>query len=254
MTKKITSSTYHHLNLDNHNQPQWDINHYSLPSIKLDESMTYNKNHANNDSFPLNVSFSDYSFFRKSSSNNDNDNSAIVSRNTIIPFLVGIFTFQATSSCSTWAQHNLLRVSTGTIKPIPSLLGAGTVMIASMTSHLASIKSYQMIKGDTFNRRNNGDTFLSKILPPFSFDTTPSTVSHCFRVCTLGLLTFTFLFQGKFWSISPSSYTYLGSFSNPRGWIHAKSANYITESQRKMLNKYGRRYGCHTCGNRQFFY
>jgi hypothetical protein len=73
-------------------------------------------------------------------------------------------------------------------------------------------------------------------------------VSHpnfCFR-CLLGLFTFKLL-GGRFWAISPSSYTHLGSFA--RWSIPCKDA-YATANQRVLIEQMGRRWGCHTCGSR----
>jgi hypothetical protein len=67
----------------------------------------------------------------------------------------------------------------------------------------------------------------------------------CFR-CLLGLVTFKLL-GGRFWAISPSSYTHLGSFA--RWSIPCKDA-YATANQRAMIEQMGRRWGCHTCGSR----
>ena len=54
---------------------------------------------------------------------------------------------------------------------------------------------------------------------------------------------------GRFWSISPSSFTNLGSFA--RVSLPATDA-YATEAQRSMIEKLGRRFGCHTCGSHMF--
>ena len=54
---------------------------------------------------------------------------------------------------------------------------------------------------------------------------------------------------GRFWSISPSSFTNLGSFA--RVSLPATDA-YATEAQRSMIETLGRRFGCHTCGSHMF--
>lgn len=55
------------------------------------------------------------------------------------------------------------------------------------------------------------------------------------------------LLGGRFWAISPSSYTHLGSFAR---WSIPCTSNYATSNQRKMIEQMGRKWGCHTCGSR----
>jgi hypothetical protein len=69
--------------------------------------------------------------------------------------------------------------------------------------------------------------------------------------CALGLLTFK-LMGGRFWAISPSSYTNLGSFARPKLSI-AATERYATTSQRAAVERIGRAMGCHTCGSRMIF-
>lgn len=64
--------------------------------------------------------------------------------------------------------------------------------------------------------------------------------------CLLGLLTFKAL-GGRFWAISPSSYTDLGSFAR---WSIPCTEAYATSNQRTMIEQMGRKWGCHTCGSR----
>jgi hypothetical protein len=62
----------------------------------------------------------------------------------------------------------------------------------------------------------------------------------------VGLVTFSLL-GGRFWGISPSSYTQVGSFKR---WSIPCTEEYATTSQRGMIEKMGARWGCHTCGSR----
>jgi hypothetical protein len=55
------------------------------------------------------------------------------------------------------------------------------------------------------------------------------------------------LLGGRFWAISPSSYTHLGSFAR---WSIPCTSSYATSNQRKMIEQMGRKWGCHTCGSR----
>jgi hypothetical protein len=54
---------------------------------------------------------------------------------------------------------------------------------------------------------------------------------------------------GRFWAISPSSYTNLGIFARPKLSI-AATERYATTSQRAAVERIGRAMGCHTCGSR----
>lgn len=58
-------------------------------------------------------------------------------------------------------------------------------------------------------------------------------------------MTFTAL-GGRFWAISPSSYTHIGSFA--RKSIPC-SPEYASSAQRAKLEKMFRKWGCHTCGS-----
>jgi hypothetical protein len=66
--------------------------------------------------------------------------------------------------------------------------------------------------------------------------------------CTIGLIAFK-LMGGRFWAISPSSYTNLGSFARPNNSIPA-TEKYATVTQRAAVERMGRAMGCHTCGSR----
>jgi hypothetical protein len=70
-----------------------------------------------------------------------------------------------------------------------------------------------------------------------------------YQSCLLGLLTFKVL-GGRFWAISPSSYTHMGSFAR---WSLPCTENYATASQRAMIERMGRLWGCHTCGSHMLF-
>lgn len=69
--------------------------------------------------------------------------------------------------------------------------------------------------------------------------------------CCVGLLAFKLL-GGRFWAVSPSSYTHIGSFAKYRGSIPA-TERYATSSQRAIIEKLGSKFGCHTCGTHMRF-
>jgi len=64
--------------------------------------------------------------------------------------------------------------------------------------------------------------------------------------CILGLFTFKML-GGRFWAVSPSSYTHVGSFA--RKSIPGKET-YANQLERDLLSRIGSVWGCHTCGAR----
>ena len=75
---------------------------------------------------------------------------------------------------------------------------------------------------------------------------TPVSLAHR-TSCTVGILAFRLL-GGRFWAISPSSYTNIGSFA--RRSLPA-TENYATRLQRIQIEQMGRRWGCHTCGSKR---
>lgn len=169
-------------------------------------------------------------------------------KSTLIVAAAGTATFAATLSLSTFIQLKL-RISTGTTAPIPSLLGMATVGAAAFTSHMASIKSYQV---SSYNSSHFSfkDTLLS--FSPFRFDIhNKRDIDHLFRVCFMGLIIYKGL-GGRFWSISPSSYTTLGSYARVFHSLPATS-KYASPAQRIKIERLGKQIGCHTCGSRKIF-
>lgn len=174
------------------------------------------------------------------------------------PLVAGSLAFYATLGLSTFLQLHVLRVSTGSMAPLPSLLGVGTVAFASVASHVASVKGYYEVnkKENTDAARyswSNKNGYGSLIPPdfftvPFNFEMDRANVNHLIRVCVVGLLAYKGL-GGRFWSISPSSYTKLGSFARTFTSLPATSA-YANKSERRSIQRLGRILGCHTCGSR----
>ena len=198
-----------------------------------------------------------------------------VSNMPILPTMAGTLSFTATLSLSTFLQSKVLRASTGTTKPIPSILGLGSVAIASLLSHLVSIQAYAyqqqlntIWSSDDYSLSfiNNSllrlpdsfsyiDPFFnggssSGYINQYYFDFLPNDLdlSHMLRVIVVGLIAFKGL-GGRFWSVSPSSFTHLGSFARRMRSLPATDA-YATKAQRKVINELGKTFGCHTCGDR----
>jgi len=180
----------------------------------------------------------------------------------IPPLAAGTFAFYTTLALSTFLQLRVLRVSTGSLAPLPSVLGIGTVALASAVSHVSSVKGYYEVNknrnannayyGYRWNRNEYGS--LGSMIPrdlftvPMDFGMDRTNVNHFLRVCIVGLLAYKTL-GGRFWSISPSSYTNLGSFARTTTSLPATST-YANKSKRRSIQRLGRILGCHTCGSR----
>ena len=161
--------------------------------------------------------------------------------NNAIPIASGTLAFAAMLSLSTLMQLKLFRLSTGTPAPIPTMIGIGSVAAAAAMSHIVSIKAYQIVKQDYHH-----DAFTK---PFFDFQIDKTNVAHMLRVCAVGLLAYKGL-GGRFWAISPSSVTNLGSFARTVFSLPA-TEKYANPTQRKAIERLGRTFGCHTCGSRE---
>jgi len=161
--------------------------------------------------------------------------------NNAIPIASGTLAFAAMLSLSTLMQLKLFRLSTGTPAPIPTMIGIGSVAAAAAMSHIVSIKAYQIVKQDY-----HYDAFTK---PFFDFQIDKANVAHMLRVCAVGLLAYKGL-GGRFWAISPSSVTNLGSFARTVFSLPA-TEKYANPTQRKAIERLGRTFGCHTCGSRE---
>ena len=68
---------------------------------------------------------------------------AVVVSPDALSIVAGCFAFGSSLAVSTLAQGKLLGVSTGTVRPIPTVLGVATVCAASLISHGTSIMVHQ---------------------------------------------------------------------------------------------------------------
>lgn len=184
------------------------------------------------------------------------DTSALVhyAPDSTVPIVTGCVAFGATLCLSTLAQK-IVGISTAT-KVAPSVLGFATVCLASMASQRAAICTHEWMQDKRQLRDFITDPKLPKKL--FSLSSTKSSKEyfkigdfvnipfHDLRVCVVGLTAFKLL-GGRFWAISPSSFTTVGSFAR---WSIPCGEKYATSSQRAMVEKMGRKWGCHTCGSR----
>lgn len=168
---------------------------------------------------------------------------------SLLPMISGTAAFASALAASTFAQLRLLGVSTGSAPPIPTLLGLGSVGAASVLSQWAAVGTYDALRrgrglgSDSRTERRWLGSSVAKNYGQLGCN------AHTLRVCALGLVAFKFL-GGRFWSVSPSSYTHLGSFA--RASLPA-TMKYGTAKERAAIEKIGKTFGCHTCGSRMIF-
>lgn len=181
-------------------------------------------------------------------------------RKQIPSMIVGSAAYGSTIFISTWAQKRL-HISTGTGKFIPSTAGFLTVCAASLLSHRAC---NEVTTSHYDRKQQRGLRFpwlanpMKEQNPTFSishkkktYEVTIPFTTQQIAVCIAGVLAFKAM-GGTFRSIAPSSYTTRGSFA--RQCIPAKSTAYATSNERDVIQKIGKKYGCHTCGTRRPFY
>ena len=179
-----------------------------------------------------------------------------------IPVLTGCFAFGTTLCLSTFTQK-LLGISTAS-KIVPSVFGFATVCFASIASQRAAVCSYDYLQEkrpfqDLIRDSKIRKKYADKLIRPtssnssteyFNIGNTIKIPLHEARVCAVGLASFKLL-GGRFWAIAPSSFTHLGSFSR---WSIPCTDKYANSSQRTMIERMGRKWGCHTCGSRMVGY
>lgn len=191
----------------------------------------------------------------------------------ILPsFIAGTFSFYSTLAMSTLLQNKVLQISTGTLPPIPTMAGLASVAAGGLIAHgsgvvmtwlqihsnLGSTRHVPWRQKSSFaapdinidqavDRLQSGVRYIRRDLNNL-VDTFTANPAHALRIATLALVTFKLL-GGRFWAISPSSYTNLGSFARASHSLPARMG-YATPSQRKIIEAVGRKWGCHTCGSR----
>ena len=63
-----------------------------------------------------------------------------------IPIAAGYITFASSLALSTLVQLKILGISTGSPRPIPSLVGLASVALSSLASHNASIQAHALCR------------------------------------------------------------------------------------------------------------
>ena len=172
----------------------------------------------------------------------------------------GVIAFGGANALSCWIQGSFLGISTGSVRPIPTICGMATVTVASFIAHSAAICSNRYCTERQKRKKSISDaikvawshrpSLIDQRIPNdtgvFWTNGPNNPFLHTIRVCVVGLLCFKLL-GGRYWSVAPSSYTHVGSYA--RGSIVATD-QYATPVQRLAVQRLGRRFGCHTCGRK----
>ena len=168
--------------------------------------------------------------------------------------LAGTASFGCTLAMSTTLQQRLLGMSTGTPAPLPSLVGAASVCVASTTAHQVALATHAF--ADTGEWPENFTLWPRADQSAYFFYQDQildlkviQLPMHSVRIWAAGLVCFKLL-GGRFWAVSPSSVTHVGSYA--RASLPA-TANYATAQQRLQIERLGRLWGCHTCGSHRWF-
>lgn len=75
-----------------------------------------------------------------------------VSSPDLIPIFSGVLAFYSTLAVSTTLQQRILRISTGSIRPLPTIVGIASVAAASIVSHYTAIDVKERLHLQTNSR------------------------------------------------------------------------------------------------------
>lgn len=145
--------------------------------------------------------------------------------NVISASLAGCVTFP---TCLGLIQKYIcapLRMTSST-KILAPVVGSAAVLVSASTASLATTFSYAYLNGSeiTFNKE---DLCVSGVLGMAVFK-------------TLG---------GRFSAVLPSNLYKPGAFAHQ--WIPARWEQYAAHYERHLIQQFGAKYGCHSCGTRQ---
>jgi hypothetical protein len=150
----------------------------------------------------------------------------------LLSIAAGYVSFAGTVACSQAVQL-ALGIDTGSmtmgLRLMPNAFGAATVALGSFAALLASNRALGERGIGPLHQGVNTATVITSAL--------------------MGGTLFVAL-GGRFWALSPSSLSSVGAFSRTaRGSLPA-TLSYADASQRAIVQQFGRRFGCHTCGAR----
>ncbi len=145
--------------------------------------------------------------------------------------IVGAVTFPAVLATTQLAVFKPLRI-TFQSGPTSSLAGLASVTVASFGASLAALQTISLIQQHL----------------PEPGKKLSVTYRHLFLSTVSGVLVFRAL-GGRFERVLPSNLMRPGAFA--ADWIPAlKEADYATAREREVIQKLGKKHGCHSCGTR----
>jgi hypothetical protein len=147
-----------------------------------------------------------------------------------LPIVTGGLAYLSVLYMAQVAQF-VLGVTTAT-PLLPTMLGMGSVCVASAAA-IRAVESIDELAG--YRPRRLGAVY--------------GRADHDAAAALTGVVIYAGLGAARFWSLSPSSLAAKGAFAHRAGLIPA-GLEYATTAQRLMLQRFGKRFGCHTCGTR----
>jgi hypothetical protein len=165
----------------------------------------------------------------------------------------------AALTTSFWACQQVFQRAVGLVgihggRPylVTTTVGAITTGCSLLLSHVLNNNKQHIF---TFLETGANKQWPTTTIPSWSSIPT-SSKKRCIRETSVGLLVYALLERGSFRTALPSSVIALGVFASAGNerWRSILTENPVaTESQRRLIQKFGRRYGCHACGDRQLF-
>jgi hypothetical protein len=146
------------------------------------------------------------------------------------PIVTGGLTYVSVLTMSQAVQF-VLGITTGT-PLLPTILGVGSVCAASA----AAIRAVDLASELAGHQHCSLGAVYGRANPDAAAALT-------------GVVLYACMGAARFWSLSPSSLASTGAFAQRAASLPA-SLDYATTAQRLRLQRFGRQFGCHTCGTR----
>lgn len=152
--------------------------------------------------------------------------------------VVGAVTFPAILAAAQTAIFKPLRLTYSQGNKATSLYGGLSVCAAGFVASLATAKTFSLIH-TTFSLPENNSK--QSTLSITGVDVLVSAVSSAVIFRALG---------GRFSAVLPSHLLRPGAFA--KEWLPAiKGPRYATDKEKEVIQTFGKRYGCHSCGKKR---
>ena len=152
--------------------------------------------------------------------------------------VVGAVTFPAILAAAQTAIFKPLRLTYSQGNKAVSLYGGLSVCAAGFVASLATAKSFSLIQTTYSSEESN---FKQSTLSVTGVDVLVSTVSSALIFRAVG---------GRFAAVLPSHLLRPGAFAID--WLPAtRGAQYATAREKEVIQTFGKKYGCHSCGKRR---